>query len=222
MTRSWSSLEACSPDHAHFDASRPRESRWRCWCYYGLPLPSTYYAKALIPIVSRASGWNYAHEELTATGVMVMVPFLFLLAHRLARPVWMLLFFAAGHIAYVIRVGGDWMPFARFFIPIVPIGCVLCVWAVADFAVRARALRRFPRVLHAAAVLIGLAALGHVAVRTNNPWGNPDDKKREHIAQAIENGAHVDRLRRAAEMPGPSLNMVDTIRLLQETFTTGC
>ena len=176
---------------------------WRWW-YYGLPLPSTYYAKALLPIVSRGSGWSYAHTELTTTGVMVVVPFLILLAHRIVRPVWMLLLFAAGHIAYVIRVGGDWMPFARFFIPIVPIGCVLCVWAVADLAARARALRRVPQVLHAVAVLIGLLVLGRVALRTNSTWGNPDDKKREHIAMAVENDAHVNRLRRAAEL----LNLV--------------
>jgi len=140
--------------------------------------------------------------------VMVVAPFLFLLAHRRARAIWMLLLFATGHTAYVIRVGGDWMPFSRFFIPIVPIGCVLCVWAMADFAARmrvwARGLHRFPRLLPAVSVLLALAVLGWVAVRTNNAWGDSDEKKRDRTSMAVFNAAHVDRLRRAAEL----LNLV--------------
>jgi len=172
---------------------------WRWW-YYGLPLPSTYYAKALFPILHPDAGWGYVQEKLKTTGVLVVMPFIALLAFRAARPVWMLLLFAAGHVAYVIRVGGDWMPFERFLLPIVPIFFVLSVWGVADLATRARARRRFRRVLQVAAVLVGLVALTSVAVRNNVPWGKPDDKKREHAFLAVENDAHVKRLQQAAEL----------------------
>lgn len=176
---------------------------WRWW-YYGLPLPSTYYAKALFHVMDKEAGWNYAGEELAATGVLVMVPFLILLLHRLARPVWLLVFYAAGHTAYVIRVGGDWMPFSRFFVPIVPIVYVLCVWAVVDVAARARALRIWPRLHHVLAVLLGLGALGRVAIYTNNPWGKPDARTRDRMGMAVGNAEHVASLRRAAEL----LNLV--------------
>ena len=176
---------------------------WR-YLYYGLPLPSTYYAKALLPILDPKRGWEYAHEKFTATGVVITVPFLILLAHRLVRPVWMLLLFAAGFIAYVIRVGGDWMPFARFFIPVVPIACVLCVWAVADLAARARALPRWPRRLHAATVLVGLLVLGRLAMCSNNAWLDTDEGKRGRLWFPGDNDAHVGHLRRVAEL----LNLV--------------
>jgi hypothetical protein len=172
---------------------------WRWW-YYGLPLPSTYYAKSLLHVINPNTGWEYCNQELKTSGVMVMVPFLALLVFRAARPVWMLLLFATGHIAYVIRVGGDWMPFARFLIPIVPLGYVLCVWAVADLAARARAWRRLRRVLYPVTVLLGLAALGRLPVANNVPWGKPNDKKREHAFLAVENDAHVKRLRHVAEL----------------------
>jgi len=171
---------------------------WRWW-YYGLPLPSTYYAKALIPVLEPHRGLDYATDELMATGVLVMVPFLILLAHRMARPVWLLLLYAAVHTAYVIRVGGDWMPFGRFFMPIVPLGCVLCVWSVADLSARARALRRFPRMLQGAAVLAGLAALGRVAVYTNNAWVDTGEE-RNRMGNTAEQTQHVEDLRRAVRL----------------------
>ncbi|MBN2576581.1 MAG: hypothetical protein JXP73_18600 [Deltaproteobacteria bacterium] len=172
---------------------------WR-YLYYGLPLPSTYYAKALLPILDSKRGWEYAHEKLTATGALLTVPFLILLAHRLVRSVWMLLLFALGHIAYVIRVGGDWMPFARFFVPIVPIACVLWVWAMADLAARARALRRWPRRLHAAALLVSVLVLGRLAMCSNNAWPDTDAGKRARLWFPGENDAHVVRLQRVAEL----------------------
>ena len=176
---------------------------WR-YLYYGLPLPSTYYAKALLPVLDPKRGWDYVHEKLTATGAVITVPFLILLAHRLSRQVWLLLLFAAGYIAYVIHVGGDWMPHARFLVPVVPVACVLSVWGVADVAARARALPRGWRRLHKAAVLVGLLVLGRLTMCSNSYWPDTDAGKRTRLWFPAENDAHVTRLRRVAEL----LNLV--------------
>ena len=86
---------------------------WR-WVYYGLPLPTTYYAKALIPKLVPQQGWQYVTFELGMTGAwlgFLAAGWLILRKRWAAIP---LAVFAAGHLAYVVRVGGDWMPFARF------------------------------------------------------------------------------------------------------------
>jgi arabinofuranosyltransferase len=172
---------------------------WRFW-YYGLPLPTTYYAKALLPVLDPQRGWDYAYEEFRTTGVAVMLPFLVLLAHRRVRAVWMLILYGALHVVYVIRVGGDWMPFGRFFIPIVPLAAVLCTWAAADLVVRARGIVRRRRALQVAATLAGLAALGGIGVFGNHRWPNTDRTKAERIAYLPDNAAHVRRLQHIAEL----------------------
>src|SRR6185436_17663748 len=83
---------------------------WR-WAYYGLPLPTTYYAKSLIPKVQPHRGFDYVREEVMANGSFLIVPFaLVLLARRRLAGFFVLLFITI-HTLYVIRVGGDWMPY---------------------------------------------------------------------------------------------------------------
>lgn len=104
---------------------------WR-WAYYGLPLPTTYYAKALIPQMAPHQGWQYVTFELAMTGAwlgFVAAGWLILRRRWAAIP---LVVFAAGHLAYVVRVGGDWMPFARFLLPALTLLYVLLMWGLAD------------------------------------------------------------------------------------------
>src|SRR6185295_10433595 len=73
---------------------------WRWW-YYGLPLPSTYYAKSLIPKVLPRHGLDYVREEIKANGTYLIVPFaLALLARRRLAGLFVAAFVAL-HIAYV-------------------------------------------------------------------------------------------------------------------------
>lgn len=115
---------------------------WR-WSYYGLPLPTTYYAKALIPKQLPHHGWQYVTFELGMTGAWLgFVAGAWLLARRRWAAV-PLVVFAAGHLAYVVRVGGDWMPFARFALPALTVLYVLLIWGMADM-VQAAAARVSP------------------------------------------------------------------------------
>ena len=102
---------------------------WR-WHYYGYPLPNTYYAKALIPIDLPNHGWEHARDFWTSTELYLAAPLALLAlwgAHSKALPV---ILFVLVHTAYVIHVGGDWMPFWRFFAVVVPLVTVLMAWGV--------------------------------------------------------------------------------------------
>jgi arabinofuranosyltransferase len=129
---------------------------WR-WSYYGLPLPTTYYAKALIPAVMPDRGWEYTRDFWLSTGLGLIALFAPLALWRARGKAVLLVLFVIAHTAYVIRVGGDWMPFWRFFAPVVPLVTVLMAWAVAEgIRVTERWHRVAPQMVAAAALACGL------------------------------------------------------------------
>lgn len=104
---------------------------WRYW-YYGLPLPTTVYAKALIHVRMPTRGPRYVISELLASGLVAALPaFGYLLWRRrwAALPIGS---FAIVQLVTAALVGGDWMPDARFVLPVVPLLIVLVVWALDD------------------------------------------------------------------------------------------
>jgi hypothetical protein len=104
---------------------------WR-WHYYGLFLPSTYYAKALVPKLMPQRGWNYLIDEVVEGCLWCgLVGWLWLLWRRQlgAALVGCYVFV---HWTYVMMVGGDWMPFGRFILPTVPLLVVLLGAAGSD------------------------------------------------------------------------------------------
>jgi arabinofuranosyltransferase len=111
---------------------------WRWW-YFGALLPSTYYAKALIPVAAPGHGLAYVTQTLTAWGVVIVLPLLLLgAAHTLGRPRRLPALAPAilcvVHVGYVVHVGGDWMPFGRFLLPILPALVALMATGVAAAA----------------------------------------------------------------------------------------
>lgn len=100
---------------------------WRS-LYYGMPLPATYYAKEFAnadPLRGIEYGWTAVRDF----GLLAVLPFI--AAGALLRPARDSLFLAAlavCHVVYVVHVGGDWMPFQRFWIPILPFGAILATW----------------------------------------------------------------------------------------------
>ncbi len=104
---------------------------WR-WHYYGLFLPSTYYAKALIPKFLPNNGFEYVTREVLEGALwcgLVGWPWL----------LWRRRFGAALvgcyviiHWIYVVMVGGDWMSFGRFVLPTVPLLLALLCAAYSD------------------------------------------------------------------------------------------
>lgn len=126
---------------------------WR-WHYYGLPLPTTYYAKALIRVALPDRGREHVLDFWWSTGFCAALPFTLvaLLGPRRKEAIVLALFVGL-HSLYVARVGGDWMPFWRFFAPIVPLVVVLVAWGAEELVRRSRRLGRV------AAVVAALGAL---------------------------------------------------------------
>ncbi|MGC4092459.1 MAG: hypothetical protein QM756_32195 [Polyangiaceae bacterium] len=98
---------------------------WR-YAYYGLPLPSTYYAKSMVTAGDPERGvhqlWAFVHDYgLVALLPLALVPLLWG-PRREAAALWTAI---ALQVGYATHVGGDWMPFERFFLPVVPLGAVL-------------------------------------------------------------------------------------------------
>lgn len=170
---------------------------WFAWryAYYGLPLPSTYYAKALISTLLPLRGREYVLQEVLATGVWVAVPAVLLLVWRRSRDALLLSLFACGQFVYAGYVGGDWMPFGRFLLPAVPLAWVLLVWGLAalvGLAGERHLWAGVPVALGALAVLVwaGLRLEPHV---TKVPHQHG---KRAHAAEQLR---HVAALRDAAD-----------------------
>ncbi len=92
---------------------------WR-WLYYGYPLPNTFYAKVGLSGAVAERGLRYV-----ATAALQRLPALLLIAVALWRSpgragVSFFLCLCATQVAYVVVVGGDWMGFGRFILPILP------------------------------------------------------------------------------------------------------
>jgi arabinofuranosyltransferase len=166
---------------------------WR-WSYYGLPLPTTYYAKALIPKVLPHRGWEYVRDECTANASFLVLPFaVILLARRRVEGLFVILF-AALQIAYVIKVGGDWMPYGRFLLPILPLLLVTVVWGGGELCAL---LRPWWRRQAALLMVLPLAALAVVARRTER---HLTDSPLEQDKQVHSESAHVKSLKAAARL----------------------
>lgn len=158
---------------------------WRWW-YYGYLLPNTFYVKVgstwaqvlrgvayltdyaisspLLPLALLASlvGWwvwlnphgppASADDDTQPGQPDAHVP----------RPSWGDLLLLYGLLLlmglYIVAVGGDWMPGQRFFVPLIPLLVLVCIWGLANLA------RRFRRLWPVAAVVL-LVASGSMAAR---------------------------------------------------------
>ena len=159
---------------------------WR-WRYYGLPLPTTAYAKELIPKVLPDRGFEYARDFWTSTGLFIALPFVIAagVGRRRFRA-WELSLFILLHTAYVVRVGGDWMPFWRFLLPVTPLFIVLVMWGIDDLITRAA--RRGP-ILGAAATGLAFAVLAWMGVRVDGHAAETKvEREKLETAQYIAKG----------------------------------
>jgi arabinofuranosyltransferase len=117
---------------------------WR-WSYYGYLLPNTFYAKV-------GSTWSQIERGavyLFDTGNTYVLPYVVIAAgvagiwawHKNTHARWPLVGLIGGMAAlfalYVVIVGGDWMPGARFVVPIVPLLVLLIAWGEAGLMRRA-------------------------------------------------------------------------------------
>jgi arabinofuranosyltransferase len=166
------------------------------WAFYGIPLPTTYYAKALIPELLPRRGQEYVVDELSASGLYGVLPaFLWLLWQR-QRSAAAIGLFSLGQIVYAARVGGDWMPCGRFLLPALPLLVVLGAWG---FQSLADTTRGRSRVALAATWLTGIVAFVAVARRVE-PHVTEVPLERGKLALAADQTQHVGKLKRGATL----------------------
>jgi hypothetical protein len=134
---------------------------WR-FSYFGALLPNTYYAKVGHEVHHFSAGWVYLIRGLSGDQMMtfILVPFALLLRDP---PRWIrgVLVLSACYLLYVISVGGDYMEYNRFIVPVVPL-IVLVSFSAVSLMVEAT-LRRFSPGRRLAVVLswCGLVILMH-------------------------------------------------------------
>jgi len=98
---------------------------WR-YNYYGLPLPTTYYAKSVVSLNDPDRGVRQAWDFLRDSGALPLIPLMTVPLLRGARRAAFGLSVAILlQVFHAANVGGDWMPFNRFFLPVVPLAAVL-------------------------------------------------------------------------------------------------
>jgi hypothetical protein len=95
---------------------------WR-WSYYGELLPNTFHAKVSGGIGALERGLTYTAKFLKLFPLFALAPLALSARRDRARPFGhrgaaRLLLVVAGFVLYTIAVGGDAMPLARFFVPL--------------------------------------------------------------------------------------------------------
>ena len=105
--------------------------------YYGDILPNPFYAKTGFSLEYMKSGLEYFWlflKHYGLWGLIYLIP-LFLyksLELRGRLLVWLVYLYTL----YVIVIGGDVLQVHRFFLPILPLLCLLVVWSVRNFLVK--------------------------------------------------------------------------------------
>lgn len=122
---------------AVFGAGMLLYNGWRLYFYEGYLLPNTFYTK-----VSQSRwdeiglGIDYLWLFVQMGGPFALLGVLLPLVARRASKTMVLAFGVAGfHLLYVLVVGGDWMPYFRFILTVLPLLCFLLaesLWLAGD------------------------------------------------------------------------------------------
>lgn len=140
---------------------------WR-WHYYGELLPNTFYAKVTGGAGQLATGLRYLGEFSLAFPLFaasLAFPLALLsrsLRERFEQPAFALAIYTTllAYVAYVVVVGADFMPFFRFFVPVLPLCAVLT----------AGGLRGLPRLTSGPVVLALFALQIGAGLATEQPY----------------------------------------------------
>jgi len=153
---------------------------WR-WSYYGYFFPNTYYLRNdhSWDLIDR--GWHYAWSFITVYWMWLVLVALFSVwteRHQAQRPARYLLAVVLVWAGYVVYSGGDWMPYYRFFVPVLPIAYLLVMCGTSDL-VRLLVPRLIPQPL--GLVTVGIVAFA-VAFVTIRPYDSSVAKQTEVFA----------------------------------------
>jgi hypothetical protein len=142
----WRHLARHGANAAAFAALAGSYVAWRA-AYYGELLPNTFYAKVTGGPGQLATGLRYLRDfclgsPVLAAGLLFPLgPAWPQLRARLREPGLALAIHAVllGYVVYVVAVGADFMPWLRFFVPVLPLAAVLAAAVLRAFPVPARA-----------------------------------------------------------------------------------
>ncbi|MGH7896437.1 MAG: hypothetical protein ACREQQ_00675, partial [Candidatus Binatia bacterium] len=109
---------------------------WR-YSYYGHLLPNTFYAKVTGGEGQLTSGLVYLWKSTIAAPPLalgLLLPLGFFAARRIEWPAhWRsgaIYLVLVCYVVYAVGIGGDSMAFARFFVPMLPLCCLLVSWTI--------------------------------------------------------------------------------------------
>ena len=111
--------------------------------YYGSWLPNTFHAKVVGGEGQLLNGLSYLKDWLLAFPVLATVLLLPVglvsrrtrVGRNVPQSVTALYLLTIAYIIYVVLIGGDFMPFFRFLLPIMPVCCLLLAWVWRDVVV---------------------------------------------------------------------------------------
>ncbi len=135
--------------------------------YYGDILPNTYYAKVGFSSNILLRGMRYTTRFINAWWYLPLLGLAVLALFPRRRLRYGLLVAAAVvHTAYVIRVGGDFMPCYRFFMPVLPVMLVLVAESIVGLTavIKQVKLRTLCRLAPVALILVVMSGQLRTAV----------------------------------------------------------
>jgi hypothetical protein len=106
---------------------------WRLW-YYGALVPNTFHAKVTGGREQILTGFRHAGDAtlafpLHAAALLLILFFWRRVVRAGAHPALAVVpMVALAQAVYVVAVGGDFMPFFRFFLPLLPFCAVFLAW----------------------------------------------------------------------------------------------
>ena len=161
--RNWNHLGRHAANVALFAILFGAYVAWR-YHYYGNLLPNTFYAKVTGGAGHVPTGVAYFGDWLRAFpffGATLLLPLALAVPgvrHRMHQPglVVALYLIILAYVFSIVAVGGDFMPFYRFFIPIMPLCALLLASVLRALPLTTQARGRIVAALLSAHVILGL------------------------------------------------------------------
>ena len=129
--------------------------------YYHAWIPNTFWVKSRR---FQGGGLQYFKRYLAMTGFwMAPIAGIGLFDRRTRSTILPHMVMAAGYLVYVYSIGGDWMPYGRFLVPIIPVLAIPAARTVS--MMRPGSLRKIGIGCLAASVLVAAASTGYDLMR---------------------------------------------------------
>jgi arabinofuranosyltransferase len=181
---------------------------------YGYLLPNTYYAKVGgNPLFLLLRGGYYFYSFLSMGGglLLLILSGAALLYARRTAMLWHSAVWLALYLIGFILAGGDWMPMFRFFVPVLPLLCLLAVMGLEALYAQLGRTRR------AAILSVGVSVLMAALFMGASVQAQEITRETRNYSAATQPNGPVTAWLRANSQPGDSIALVDAGILAYET-----